>query len=122
MYKSGYDPIEFINFFERIETLEKKKPGTISRLFSTHPMTGSRIHAAQKEIQQDLKAEPQYVVDTSEFQDVRRRLLHLENLRRQPDEFNRPLLRRRPSASRTETDSSASDSGRPTLKRREPSN
>jgi hypothetical protein len=45
MYKSGYDPTEFVNFFERIQTLEKKKPGAVSKLFSSHPMTGDRIRA-----------------------------------------------------------------------------
>ena len=29
MYKAGYDPTAFIDFFEKIETLEKRKPGTI---------------------------------------------------------------------------------------------
>jgi predicted Zn-dependent protease len=119
MYKAGYDPNEFINFFERIETLEKRQPGTISRLFSTHPMTGSRIRAAQKEIQQDLKPEPLYVVDTSEFENVKARLIRLEDLRKPPEDFNGPLLRRRLSSSRVDTEDSGGDSDRPTLKRRE---
>ena len=49
MYKAGYDPTEFVNFFESIQSLEKKKPGAVSKLFSTHPMTGDRIRAAQKD-------------------------------------------------------------------------
>jgi beta-barrel assembly-enhancing protease len=43
MYKAGYDPGEFISFFEKIEALEKKKPGTISKAFATHPQTPDRI-------------------------------------------------------------------------------
>jgi len=45
MYKAGYDPTAFVDFFEKIETLEKKKPGTMSKVFATHPIrtTGSRI-------------------------------------------------------------------------------
>ena len=54
MYKAGYDPMAFVDFFEKIETLEKKKPGTVAKVFSTHPMTDDRIKAAQDEIQKDL--------------------------------------------------------------------
>jgi len=96
MYKAGYDPAEFINFFERVQTLQKQKTGAVSKLFSTHPMTRDRIRAAQKEIQQDLRPMPQYLVDTSEFHDIRARLLMLDNrfsLREAPD---RPVLRTRP--------------------------
>ena len=98
MYKTGYDPTEFVNFFERVETLEKKKPGTVSKLFSTHPMTGDRIRAAQKTIQHDLKAAPQYMVDTSEFHDVRAHLMTLGNRVRLRDDPNRPVLHTRPRA------------------------
>ena len=62
MYKAGYDPAAFVDFFEKIESLEKKKPGTVAKVFSTHPMTDDRITAAQKEIQQDLPPRSEYVV------------------------------------------------------------
>src|SRR5580698_3254238 len=62
MYKAGYDPTSFVDFFEKIQTLEKKKPGTMSKVFSTHPMTDDRIKAAQKNIQDNLKTRPEYVV------------------------------------------------------------
>jgi beta-barrel assembly-enhancing protease len=124
MYKAGYDPTEFVSFFERIQTLEKNKPGAVSKLFSTHPMTGDRIRAAQKTIQQDLKAAPQYVVDTSEFHDVRTRLIMLGNRLKLREDPGRPVLHTRPSA---KVDQSAQadrngktddgDSDRPTLKR-----
>src|SRR5579863_532300 len=71
MYKAGYDPVAFVDFFEKIETLEKRKPGTMAKVFSTHPPTDSRIQAAQKNIQEYLKAKPEYVVTTSEFNDVK---------------------------------------------------
>ena len=51
MYKTGYDPEAFVDFFEKIESLEKKKPGTMAKVFSTHPPTDDRIVAAQKNIQ-----------------------------------------------------------------------
>ncbi|MGA2133708.1 MAG: M48 family metallopeptidase [Bryobacteraceae bacterium] len=118
MYKSGYDPVEFVNFFERVETLEKSKPGTISKLFSTHPMTGSRIHAAQKEIQQDLKAQPQYVLDTSEFHAVRTRLIEIGNRVKLREDPGRPVLHTRaPAKAEQSADEGASDDQRPTLKR-----
>ncbi len=125
MYKTGYDPTAFVDFFEKVETLEKTKPSTISKLFSTHPPTEDRIRAAQKVIQQDLKARPEYVVTTSEFNDVKARLARLENRYKLKDakkDEDRPTLRRRPSG--TIDDGSGSDNNknnqddRPTLKRR----
>jgi len=123
MYKAGYDPTEFVNFFERVQSLEKKQPGAVSKLFSSHPMTGDRIRAAQKTIQEDLKPAPQYVVDTSEFHNVRTRLIMLGNSLKLKIDPGRPVLRTRPSAriERAEADPNnkpedAAD-GRPTLKR-----
>ena len=71
LYKAGYDPTAFVDFFEKIQTLEKKKPGSISKVFSTHPMTDERIKQSQKEIQEVLESKPEYVVSTSEFNDVK---------------------------------------------------
>src|SRR5579863_2830050 len=85
MYKTGYDPTAFVDFFEKIETLEKRKPGTISKVFSTHPMTDDRIKSAQKEMQSVLKPRDEYIVNTSEFNDVRARLAMLHN-RRKPEQ------------------------------------
>jgi len=128
MYKAGYDPTSFIDFFEKIESLEKKKPGTLSKVFSTHPMTEDRIKAAQENIQQNLKVRPEYVLDTSEYQDVKKRLAQLEN-RRKPEitDVDRPTLRRRPgSGTSTDADAQSGDKDskpdqddRPTLKRRQ---
>src|SRR5438105_10787198 len=82
MYKAGYDPTSFVDFFEKIQTLEKKKPGTLSKVFSTHPMTDDRIKSAQKNISEILKSKPEYVLNTSEFNDVKNRLSMLHNRRR----------------------------------------
>ncbi len=131
MYKAGYDPTAFVDFFEKIQTLEKKKPGTMSKVFSTHPMTDDRIKAAQKNIQEYLKAKPEYVVTTSEFNDVKARLYSLENHRKIDDskDANRPRLRRNPSSGSGPIDDNSGDSSkpqtdsdeRPTLKRRDDS-
>ncbi len=125
MYKSGYDPTAFVDFFEKIETLEKKKPGTLSKVFSTHPMTDARIKAAQNEIETILKPKPEYVVTTSEFNDVRARLAMLHNHRKLDNNTDpsRPTLRRAPGSGNGPVDSTDSntktDDDRPTLKRRD---
>jgi beta-barrel assembly-enhancing protease len=122
MYKSGYDPTAFVDFFEKIQTLEKKKPGTFSKVFSTHPMTDARIKAAQEEIQTILKPKPEYVVTTSEFNDVRSRLSMMHNHRKVDNNMDpsRPTLRRSPGTGNGPVDSGTStDDDRPTLKRRD---
>jgi predicted Zn-dependent protease len=127
MYKAGYDPAAFVDFFEKIESMEKKKPGTIAKVFSTHPMTDDRIKAAQDEIQKDLKPESEYVVNTSEFNDVKSRLAMLHNRRKVDTEkdSNRPRLRRAPGTGTGSVDGNSDDDKqkpdqdeRPTLKRR----
>jgi predicted Zn-dependent protease len=95
MYKSGYDPQAFTAFFEKIEAEEKKKPGTFSRAFETHPPTPDRIEKSQQEIEKLLPAQPTYKVDTSEFQDVKARLAKIENRRKLDDrKEGSPELRR----------------------------
>ena len=121
MYKSGYDPTAFVDFFEKIQTLEKKKPGTFSKVFSTHPMTDARIKAAQEEIQTILKPKPEYVVTTSEFNDVRARLAMMHNHRKLDNNMDssRPTLRRSPSSNGGTDTGTSTDDDRPTLKRRD---
>src|SRR6266480_3343007 len=100
LYKTGYDPTAFVDFFEKIQTMEKRKPGTLSKVFSTHPMTDDRIKNAQKNISEILKAKPEYVVNTSEFNDVKGRLAMLHNRRRldTKEDSSRPTLRRSPGS------------------------
>src|SRR5579862_5537987 len=100
MYKAGYDPTAFVDFFEKIQTLEKRKPGSLSKVFSTHPMTDSRIKASQEEIQKILAPKPEYVVSTSEFNDVKGRLAMLHNHRKLDNNSDptRPTLRRSPGS------------------------
>ncbi len=74
MYKAGYDPNSFVTFFEKVQADEKKHPGTIPKIFSTHPPTPARIAASQKEIATILPAREEYIVTTSEFDVIKRRL------------------------------------------------
>src|SRR5580658_2127305 len=124
MYKTGYDPGAFVDFFEKIESLEKKKPGTISKVFATHPPTDERIVTSQKNIQEMLKERPEYVMNTSEFNDVKARLAMLHNKRKlDPRDANRPQLRRAPgSGTPADGGTSAGSDDRPTLKRSPGSN
>ena len=130
MYKAGYDPTSFVDFFEKIETLEKRKPGPMAKVFSTHPMTDDRIQAAQKNIQNYLKAKPEYVVTTSEFNDVKNRLMAMHNRRKIDDkDVNKPQLRRTPGSGTGPVDADengktpkSDEDERPTLKRRPDSN
>ena len=127
LYKTGYDPTSFVDFFEKLQSMEKKKPGSVSQLFSTHPLTDDRIQAAQAEIQKILPAKPQYVVNTSEFNHVKLRLAMLHDRRKieTGTDSNHPVLRKAPgTGSGPVSESGAGDkqeSGqdeRPTLKRR----
>ncbi len=125
LYKAGYDPTAFVDFFEKIQTMDKKKPGTVNKIFSSHPMTDDRIKAAQEEIQKILVAKPEYVLNTSEFDDVKGRLMMLQSRRKVdgPTDPSRPTLRRAPGANGdpgTNTSPSTGDTDdRPTLKRRD---
>ena len=124
MYKTGYDPQAFISFFEKIQAKEKKKPGTIAKAFASHPQTPDRIEASQKEIATILPARPQYIVSTSEFDDVKSRLATIENRHKVIEEKDgsKPSLRRTSTSDKTSgTDSTNSDDDRPTLKRRDDS-
>jgi predicted Zn-dependent protease len=127
MYKTGYDPTAFVDFFEKIQSMEKKKPGTLAKVFATHPMTDDRIKDSQAEIQKILVAKPEYVVNTSEFNDVKARLAMLHNRRKvdTKEDPNRPRLRRAPGTGTGTVDDNSGDDKqkpdadeRPTLKRR----
>jgi predicted Zn-dependent protease len=119
MYATGYDPQAFIAFFEKVQAKEKKKPGSLSKAFSTHPQTPDRIEKSQEEIAKILPQRDQYVDDTSEFQVVKSRLATLENRHKVEDQKeNRPTLRRT-TADSSQGDSKTNDDDRPTLKKRD---
>ena len=132
MYRTGYDPQAFVTFFEKIQNLEKRKPGAVARAFSSHPQTPDRIQHSQEEIARILPPRDEYVITTSEFDDVKARLARIENKRRLTDKSTgaKPTLRRAsttvgdpstsgntPSTTSTTTTNDGDD--QPTLHRRE---
>lgn len=137
LYKTGYDPGASVSFFEKLQARETAKPGSISKMFSTHPPTGDRIESTKKNIEVVLPDKDQYVVTTSEFQHIKGLLAQLENRKPAESENNKPSLKRkttRPTVndddeevtteSKTETkttkpeDREPEADDRPTLKRR----
>jgi predicted Zn-dependent protease len=136
MYRAGYDPQAFISFFEKIQALEKRKPGMVSKAFSDHPQTPDRILHSQEEIARILPARDEYTVTTSEFDDIKARLARIENKRRLTDskDTKKPSLRRAGTGTGDPGSSSGSGSGsatgdsnsgdddKPTLHRRDDQN
>jgi len=117
LYATGYDPQAYVTFFEKVLATEKKKPGTMSKAFSTHPQTPDRLKKTQEHISKILPPRTQYVVDTSEFAQAKAKLAAIENRRvLRPDP-----VEERPTLRRTTRDQHAPDrdDDRPTLKRRD---
>jgi len=135
MYRAGYDPQAFITFFEKVQALEKRKPGTVAKVFADHPQTPERILHSQEEIARILPARDEYTVTTSEFDDVKARLARIENKRRLTDSknTNKPSLRKAgtktgdssgsssPSSTSNPSSTSSGDD-KPTLHRRDDQN
>jgi predicted Zn-dependent protease len=106
MYAAGYDPGAMATMFEKLEAKNKKKPGFISRAFSTHPAPPDR-RASALALAARFPEHDEYVISSSEFQRVKSRLLRLSNARASSS-----------GAIQAGDDNGAP--GRPTLKRRQP--
>src|SRR5712664_3037286 len=128
MYKAGYDPNAFVSFFEKIEAEERRHPGSIPKLFSTHPPTPERVQKAQEEIATILPARDEYIVTTSEFDLVKTRLARIENrlkLDEKKKAGDKPTLRTRTEQQKQDKADKQdaptgddSDPDRPVLKKR----
>jgi predicted Zn-dependent protease len=128
MYKAGYDPNAFVSFFEKIEAEERRRPGSIPKVFSTHPPTPERVQKAQQEIASILPAKEEYIVSTSEFDTIKARLGKIEhrNKLEQKKTGDKPTLRTRTEQQKqdkadkqqTQTQSGDDDPDRPVLKKR----
>ena len=121
MYRAGYDPQGMVSIFEKLDALEKHKPGALSKAFSDHPGTPDRIVDVETEIATILPARADYLVTTSEFDTVKARLARIQNKRGLQDKKNgnKPTLRR---VNGTNNDPNATQTGgsdQPTLGRRD---
>ncbi len=119
MWAAGYDPTAMMSFFEKLKAKEKKEPGTLAKVFSTHPTTGNRIEKARALLARFPEKE-EYTLSTSEFNAVKERLLAVTNQSKldsagSPTLKKKPTLKRNPDADGSDSDS---DNGKPTLKRK----
>ncbi len=105
LWAAGYDPHALVTFFEKLQAKEKKKPGTISKIFSTHPVVGDRIGRVNSLIAR-FPDRSEYTINTSEFNTVKNRLIAQTNARAT-------------TASRGGTVADR-DAQRPSLKKRQP--
>jgi len=128
LWNSGYDPNGFVTFFEKLQEQEKSKPGKLAGFFRTHPYTETRIAASMDE-QRYLPEKDNYIINTSEFNLVKSRLLAIDNAQRaegaaQANDQKRPTLKRRTNTDGgggtqdgDDDDSGSNKKSRPTLKR-----
>lgn len=120
LYAAGYDPTASIDMFEKMMSLETRKPGSIAKVFSTHPMNNDRLKKTQAEIEQILPKKAEYIVNTSEYTEVRLRLLARENqrkLRANDKDSKGPVLRRTPGTGTAPGEDKGEE--RPTIQRRD---
>ena len=121
MWKAGYDPNAYVQFFGKLLEENRKRPGSIPTVFASHPPTEERILKAEEAIRKILPERERYLVTTSEFEDVKARLQSLMTMKRKEEasrDPRRPTLKRRP-APRGEDDTGEKDEDAPpVLKRR----
>jgi predicted Zn-dependent protease len=130
MYKAGYDPNSYVAFFGKVMEEERRVPGSMPSVFMDHPPTGDRIIKSEEEIKQILPKREQYLVSTSEFDDVKARLQQVISNRKKlkPGDSGGPTLRKREPTDQTTTQTqqtpqgtgtSSGDDQPPVLKRRD---
>jgi len=119
LYKTGYDPQGSVSFFEKLQAKEKRKPGTLAKAFSSHPLTPDRIEASQNEIARILPAKEMYIANTSEFDQMKVRLALIENKRKVVDKDEKSPTLRRTAQSDDSKKGDDKDDDRPTLKKRD---
>jgi predicted Zn-dependent protease len=127
LWNSGYDPNSFVSFFEKLQDKEKSKPGRLSGWFRTHPYTLDRIAASLDE-QRYLPEKENYMVNTSEFDRVKSRLLAIDNAMKADSQAaqvdqKKPTLKRRTNTGddpANDPDNPDQKKSKPTLKKKDP--
>nr|MBA3335897.1 M48 family metallopeptidase [Acidobacteriota bacterium] len=115
LYAAGYDPTAMSTMFEKLASKNKKKPGSLAKLFSSHPQSIQRRDSSLALVARFPEQE-EYVISTSEFQRVKAHLMRLTNSKAlvsgdfDEGEPGKPTLKRRqPEADSTESGESSSD-------------
>jgi predicted Zn-dependent protease len=104
MYKAGYDPDSYVTFFGKLIDEERRTPGSVPKIFADHPPTPDRVLKSEEAIKEILPKRDQYLVSTSEFDDVKSRLqMVISNRKRGQKDQNEPTLRKRESTEQTTT-------------------
>ena len=123
MYKAGYDPNSYVAFFGKVMDEERRSPGSVPKIFQDHPPTPDRIIKSTEEIKEILPKREQYLVSTSEFNDVKSRMQTVISTRRREQKPG-PTLHKRESTDQGTTQSTrhaapAARAGPPVLRRRD---
>lgn len=117
-YKAGYDPNGMINFFEKLQTLEKRRPGVAMKLYGDHPQTPDRIVQSQREIGAILPPRDQYIVSSSDFEQAKKRLALVMKHKLLKDEKDaaKPDLRRTAGDKNPDQNDKSQNDDRPVIK------
>lgn len=121
LWNTGYDPNGFVSFFEKLQAQEKTKPTKVAGFFRTHPFATDRIAASMDE-QRYLPEKDNYIVNTSEFNRVKARLLAIDNAMKSDEasavDQKKPTLKRRTDSGDDPASTDPQDQKkRPTLKK-----
>jgi predicted Zn-dependent protease len=128
MYKAGYDPNSYVAFFGKVMDEERRSPGSVPKIFQDHPPTPDRIIKSEEEIKEILPKREQYLVSTSEFNDVKSRLQSVISTRRREQKPGPTLQKRAPTdqttaqTQPTNKGQTQSDDDQPPVLRRRDSN
>jgi predicted Zn-dependent protease len=96
LWKAGFDPSASVDLFETLESTERRQPGAVARLFRSHPLTPERIEKTQKTIDRLLPARDQYVINTSEYEEMRVKLASIAHFPKISEPEAAPRLLRAP--------------------------
>lgn len=122
MYKAGYDPNSYVAFFGKVVQEERHSPGSVPEIFMDHPPTAERIVKCEQEIKSILPSKPEYLVSTSEFNDVKTHMATVLTAKLKRPGPGGPTLEKHPASDKTAGSGTGGDQGGdqpPVLKRRD---
>jgi hypothetical protein len=128
LYAAGYDPLAMSTMFEKLASKNKKKPGSIQKLFSSHPEPINRRDTSISLVAR-FPEKDEYIISTSEFQRVKAHLFKITNAKAgiladfDEEDNAKPTLKKRqpdaPDADSDGTGGSSSSDEPPKLKKRD---